>query len=136
MASIEHDVPVQLHIFGMPRQAAVARVRERDSAERTARALKGAGVCVGLAAVSILLPIAHFVLVPGFLIAAPFVALRRLREGASFVGLVGTCPRCNEERKFEAKGAFTPGLKTACPACSFAIEVEAEPAAGAAAPGA
>jgi len=133
MASIERDLPVQLHIFGMPRQAGVARVRERDAAERTARALQGAGVCVGLAVVSIFLPIAHFVLVPGFLIAAPIVALRRLREGASIIRLAGMCPRCNEERTFEAKGAFKPIVKIACPGCSFAIDVETEATPGGAA---
>lgn len=129
MASSERDVPVELHIFGLSRQAGT--VRERDPAERTARALKAAGVCVALAAVSILLPIAHFVLVPGFLVAAPIVALRRLREGASIVGLTGTCPRCDEERSFEAKGAFKPGIRTSCPVCSFAIGVEAAGSAGA-----
>ncbi len=124
MASSEHDVPVRLHIFGMPRQGGTARIRTRDAAERGGRALRAAGVCVLLAAVSVLLPIAHFVLVPGFLIAAPIFATRRLREQASIVALSGTCPRCVEPRTFEAKGPFGRNVRTTCSTCSFAIDVE------------
>jgi hypothetical protein len=124
MASIEHDVPVRLYIFGLPRGEGTARVRTRDSAERTARAARAAGTCILLAAVSILLPIAHFILVPAFLLAAPVVAVRRLRERASIVGLTGTCPRCNETRAFEVKGPFGKDVRTSCATCSFAIEVE------------
>ena len=101
-----------------------ARLREHDPGERAARALKAAGLCLGLAALSVFLPIAHFVLVPGFLIAAPIFAFRRLRQRASIVSLGGTCPRCGEARTFEAKGALGPGFKTTCPVCSFAIDVE------------
>lgn len=126
MASIEHDVPVRLYIFGMPRGAGTARVRERDPAERSARAVRAAGTCVLLAAVSVLLPIAHFILVPGFLIAAPVFAVRRLREGSSIVALTGTCPRCNETRTFEVKGPFGKDVRTTCATCSFAIEVETD----------
>ena len=126
MASIENDVPVRLYIFGLPRQEGTARVRTRDAGERTGRAVRAAGVCLGLAALSVLLPIAHFVLVPAFLIAAPILAVRRLRESASIVALTGTCPRCVEPRTFEAKGPFGPDLRTTCAVCSFAIEVETE----------
>ncbi len=124
MASIEHEVPVRLHIFGLPRQDGTARVRTRDAAERGGRALRVAGVCVLLAAVCVFLPIAHFVLVPGFLIAAPIFALRRLREHASIVALTGACPRCVEPRTFEVMGPFGKNVRTTCATCSFAIDVE------------
>lgn len=133
MASTERDVPVELHVFGLPRTSGVARVRERDPGERTGRALKGGGVLLGLAVLSVFIPIAHFVLVPGFLIGAVVFALKRLGEKASIVGLSGTCPRCNEPRTFDAKGAFRPETKTTCPVCSFAMDVEAK---GGAAPAA
>jgi hypothetical protein len=45
MPSIERSVPVRLHVFGLPRQSAVARVRERDAGERAARAAMAAGTC-------------------------------------------------------------------------------------------
>ena len=124
MASLERDVPVQLHIFGMPPAPGTVRVREHDHAERVTRAARAAGICLILAAVSVFVPIAHFVLVPGFLIAAPIFALGRLRGRASLVALRGTCPRCREERDFEARGAFRPGIRVSCPMCSFAIDVE------------
>ena len=130
MASSEHDVPVRLSIFGMPPREGVARVRRRDAGERTARALRAAGLFLGLAILSVFLPIAHFVLVPGFLLAAPFFAVRRLREHDSIVALRGTCPRCVEPRTFEAGGAMRDHLRPTCPVCSFAIDVE--PAAAAA----
>jgi hypothetical protein len=124
MASSERDVPVRLHVFGLPHTPGVARVRERDPGERARRALQAAAIGVGLAAVSVLLPIAHVVLVPGFLIATPFFVVRRLRERASVVALSGECPRCHAMPAYEVQGALRAGLKTSCPACSFAIDVE------------
>jgi len=129
MASIERDVPVKLYIFGMPRQDGTARVRRRDAGERSARALRAGGLLLGLAVLSVFIPIAHFVLVPGFLLAAPFFAIRRLRERDSIVALSGTCPRCNAPRTFEAGGALRRDLRTTCAVCSFAIDVEPEEAA-------
>ena len=124
MASIESDILVRLYIFGLPRQEGIARIRTRDAGERRARALRAVGVCVLLSAFSILLPIAHFVLVPGFLIAASVVGVRRLREHASIVGLSGVCPRCLEPRRFAVKEAFGDAVSTSCEKCSFAIDVE------------
>jgi hypothetical protein len=132
MASNEHDVAVQLHAFGLPRTPGTARVRDHDHGERVARALRAAGLCLGLAALSVFLPIAHFVLVPAFLLAAPIFALRRLHTRASIVGLEGICPRCNENRTFEAKGTFRPGLQATCPVCSFTLDVETDGAGAAA----
>jgi len=126
MASQERDVAVQLHAFGLTRTSGTARVREHDHGERVGRALRAAGICLGLAALSVFLPIAHFVLVPTFLIAAPIFALRALHTRASLIGLEGTCPRCNEKRTFEAKGTFKPGIKVTCPVCSFTLDVETE----------
>ena len=125
MASTERDVPVGFHVFGMERTSGVARVRERDPGERGARALKAAGICLGLAVLSVFIPIAHFILVPSFLLAAVFFALRRLRERASVVRLTGVCPRCREERTFESTGPFKPAMKTTCPVCAFAVDVDA-----------
>ena len=65
-------------------------------------------------------------LVPGFLIGAVVFALRRLVERTSIVGLKGTCPRCKEERTFDAKGRFRAETKTTCPVCSNAVDVEAK----------
>jgi hypothetical protein len=130
MASTERDVPVRFHVFGMERTYGVARVRERDPGERGARALKAAGICLGFAVLSVFIPIAHFVLVPSFLLAGVFFAFRRLRERASLVKLTGVCPRCREERTFEASGAFLPAMKTTCPVCSFSIDVDAGAGAG------
>jgi len=124
MASTERDVSVELHVFGLAATRGIALANPRDPGERTVRALKGGGALFGLALLSIFIPIAHFVLVPGFLIAAVVFALSRMREDASIVALSGTCPRCQEERTFDAKGPFRPETKTTCPVCSFAIDVE------------
>ena len=126
MASTERDVPVTLHVFGLPDTAGVARVRERDSGDRAVRALQGGGALFGLAVLSVFIPIAHFVLVPGFLVAAGVLALRRLGERTSIVGLTGTCPRCREPRTFDAKGRFRNETRTTCPVCSNAVDVEAK----------
>jgi hypothetical protein len=51
----------------------IAQIQEWNQKERLKRALKTLGISWGLAIVSVLIPLAHFILVPGFLLAGPFV---------------------------------------------------------------
>jgi len=63
--------------------------------EKTKRAWRATAICVGLALVSILLPMAHFFLVPGFLIACPFVFSWIKRQTGKVISMQGHCPNCS-----------------------------------------
>ena len=120
------DLPGELYLFGYPRTSARVAVVRHTSAARAWRALRVLALCWGLGVLAILVPIAHFVLVPGFVLLGIALAVGRLREGATIVGVSGTCPRCGVERALEAGGRLRAETRAACPEClnSLALTLE------------
>jgi hypothetical protein len=111
-----------LHFFGFPETAATVHFVRHDPGARTRRAVLALLACWALAAVTILVPIAHFVLVPGFFLAGIVLFVRRLREGETIVGVQGVCPYCKEERSFGAQGLMKSHLRVSCPVCHNQLE--------------
>ena len=65
--------------------------------EKTIRSIKAAGMFVSLAIFSILIPVAHFLLVPAFLIAAPVAAWFKYNQSELIEHLKIQCPVCEGE---------------------------------------
>jgi hypothetical protein len=84
--------------------------------DKAQRALKGLFGFWGLAAVSILLPVAHFVLVPVFFILAPIVAYIRYQADVVLEAVEMTCPECAQKAKFSKNSGSWP-LHAPCPLC-------------------
>jgi len=120
------ELPGTLHLFGFPPQTARVRVARHDPPARTRRALKALGLCWGLAVVTVLVPIAHFVLVPGFFVLGIVLAVRRFGEATTVLGAFGHCPRCDAARDFIATGALRAEMRAQCPVCrnELALTVE------------
>lgn len=110
-------LPGALHLFGFPDVQARVTVVRRSPADRLRRAALGFGMFLGIAILCVFIPIAHFVLVPGFLIAGIVFAAMRLREAATVVEVTGVCPRCGVERSFEAGGKLRAESTVSCPEC-------------------
>ncbi len=70
------------------------RIQQLNLALRALRALKLLGIYWGIAVVSVLVPIAHFVLVPGFLVAGLIIAGLALATKSLVLGGEGICPNC------------------------------------------
>jgi len=119
-------LPGALHLFGFPKVAAQVTVVRRSPADRMRRALLGLGSFWGIAILCVFIPIAHFVLVPSFLIIGIVVAVRRLREGASVEAVTGVCPRCGVERSFEAGSALRAESTVSCRECHNQLELRVE----------
>ncbi len=117
------ELPVQLSFFGFPPIPAVARVREHDAGARFRRALAAFGAGLGLAILGVFIPIAHFVLVPGFLLGGILIAARRLREQQTLVSVRGTCPRCGLDQTFEAGGPWRGTARVTCARCSNTLDL-------------
>lgn len=79
-----HSTMGQLHITTYTQQ------------ERTSRAIKMLVLMWGLALVTLFIPLAHFVLVPGFLIAGPLIAYRRYQTTEHPSNVDGECPTCKQ----------------------------------------
>ncbi len=90
------------------------RLVEYDKGDRTRRAAKAWIISWALAVASLPIIIAHWVLVPGFLIAGPFMARRYYRIERSAKSVNGPCPVCGEECAIELEGNETLPLWSYC----------------------
>ncbi len=111
------EVPALLSIFGDPATRAAASIVQLTTIERVGRALTGLGTCWGLAVVAVLIPIAHWVLVPAFLVAGIVVGVRRLREEQLLIHARGKCPRCDLEQDFRKAGGSQGRWELQCAGC-------------------
>lgn len=93
-----------------------------NPADRTTRAITALVVCWVIAAVTLFIPIAHFFLVPAFLIAGPIVAFSRYRQVDSKEKVEGICPRHNGEISVNLENTDQLPKWTYCPECNGAIQ--------------
>jgi hypothetical protein len=75
------------------------RVQYWSLRERRLRALQYLGIFWGLSLATVLIPLAHFVLVPSLFFAGPIVAWIVYQQESVILGGESTCPEC---------GAFLP----------------------------
>jgi len=94
-----------------------------DPGDRIQRALLRLVLLWALAGVSLFIPLAHFVLVPGFLVAGPVVAILAYRSSQARDRAEGKCPVCGEEItiKLEARDEIPKWIY--CPACNTALQI-------------
>jgi hypothetical protein len=96
-------------------RAGTLHVQVFSDRERWLRALRMLGIMWGLAVLTVFIPIAHFVLVPGFLIAGPVMAVLRYRAGESVEGATGECPTCGQPVTVPLDPATRLPVWTYCP---------------------
>lgn len=105
------------------RSSGALEVTSYDSRDRTIRALKTLGLFWGLALVSVPIIVAHWVLVPGFLIAGPVMAWRKYGVLQTAGGAHGTCPACAKEMQILLEPEDELPKRTYCPMCNAPIEL-------------
>lgn len=92
-------------------------------ADRTKRAITAWVVCWVAAFLTFFIPIAHFFLVPAFLIAGPMMFYSRSRQVEALEKMLSVCPRCEKDLALEMETNDKLPKWTYCPACDGAIEV-------------
>lgn len=102
---------------------AVLYLQSFDTRERKIRAAKIWGLMWLFAVLSLPIIIAHFVLVPGFLIAGPVMAMRRYRVAEIPDHVSGTCPSGKEEFTLELEASDHLPMWTHCPACNASLHL-------------
>lgn len=100
----------------------VATLRSWPKAERTLRAFKALGISWGLAVVSVILPLAHFFLVPLFLIAGPVAFYWIGSQRDLIIGGEGTCPGCAKTFTLARAPARWP-IRDVCGHCHSEFEI-------------
>lgn len=94
-----------------------------DKKERTTRALKALGFTLGLAVISVLIPILHFILVPTFILASPIVFFWIAGQEQVILGGKGNCPNCHKEFEI-ARSAVTWPLSDICNHCQAELKID------------
>lgn len=95
-----------------------------SQAERSARSMKFAGLCLLASLISVVIPMMHFVLVPLFLLASPVVAIWVMRQEYQVLGGNGKCPKCGADFTPEVSKLDFP-VQDVCAKCHGAVQISA-----------
>jgi hypothetical protein len=99
------------------------RIARHSGMTRLRRAMKTLALFWCLAIVSVFVPVAHFVLVPGLLLAGPIAALVVARQRNAVLGGHGVCPACGESLVIGAGSDAWP-LYEVCSHCRAQVRIE------------
>lgn len=98
--------------------------KQLDAGDRLRRGLVGFGGCLLGAVLSLPIIGAHWVLVPGFIIAAPIVAWWRYSQGQLSDRVELHCGACGKDVKIELEPKQRPPAYLYCPECNASVHVE------------
>lgn len=101
---------------GSPTPGSVT-IRTFDREQRLRRAFAGLGKWWAVALLSVLIPVAHFVLVPSFLAYGGWQFFQRLGTAELATEARGTCPDCGTEQAFELAPRWRAPQPVTCRQC-------------------
>ena len=102
-----------------------AEIKEYAPRERMIRALKTLGLFWLAAVLCVLIPVFHFILVPGLLILGPIMARMQYKQELQMENVKVSCPDCKKEVTFKKISGNYP-LKQICPHCSSQLYINKE----------
>lgn len=94
-----------------------------ETSDRVKRALSVLGLLWLAAGISVFIPIAHWGLVPGFLIAGPVVAFGRYKMEQAMEKVTGSCPNCQDDVTIELEAGDQLPMWTYCPNCNHSVQL-------------
>jgi hypothetical protein len=103
--------------FGAQPTVAHVELNSLSLADRVKRAATIFGLGVVLALIAIPIPLVHFVLVPGALLAGLVLAIVRLGQAEVFRTATGRCPFCGQQQSLSVMGRFRLPKKLHCSSC-------------------
>jgi len=117
------NIPVQ--IKGNDGQVTLGSLQTThyDHGECVKRALMKLGLFWLLALGSLPIIFAHWVLVPGFFIAGPWIAYRTFQATYTRNHMQGDCPVCQENVKIKMEARDELPKWTYCPSCSNPLQI-------------
>lgn len=101
----------------------VLHLQAFDDGERKIRAAKIWGMMWLFAVLSLPIIIAHFVLVPGFLIAGPVMAIKRYRVTEVPDHVSGNCPAGKEDFTIPLEASDHLPMWSHCPTCNASLQL-------------
>jgi len=121
--NLTHAIEFKSQLSGNTTPAQI-HITEFSVAEQKSRAIQSLLKFWLIAAVCILIPIAHFLLVPGFLIGGVIVASRRWKTEQEGIDASGDCPACHNQITIPLeKNADLPQWHD-CPECADPLQFQ------------
>jgi hypothetical protein len=103
--------------------AGTVTVQEFSREERVRRALGGLGTWWGIALGSVFIPVAHFLLVPSFLLYGLWQFAQRLGTTSRATGARGICPDCGAEQVLELAPRWRVPQPVTCRNCQRGLRL-------------
>lgn len=116
-------IPVVVKDLGGSSVAAQVPVRAYTGGERLLRSAKILALFWGISLLTVLIPVAHFVLVPLFFLLGPIVAMMVYKKTVSLTGGDVTCPNCHQVFSLNAGPILWP-LRRNCEHCRYQLVIE------------
>ncbi|MBK7857526.1 MAG: hypothetical protein IPJ65_02650 [Archangiaceae bacterium] len=121
---MDRTLDLRLSFPGEEPTRAVGQGHEWTMFERVRRGALGMALCWVGAGISIFMPILHFVLVPGLIVAGPIFGALQLSEKMRLRKIKGSCPRCKVEREYQLSLRFNGPRSFTCDGCGNLIELQ------------
>lgn len=120
---------IDLHVAGYSTHRATATVtlREYDSRERLFRASKAAGICWAITLLGVLIPLAHFFIVPGGTVLGIYLFVTRYRARVVPENCRGKCPDCQMEQDFDVGPQWALPATISCEGCHRSLTLSQKP---------
>lgn len=96
-----------------------------DRRARTRRAFKALGTFWACAVGAIFIPVAHFLLVPGFFFFAIVQFFQRLGTEELGKAATGVCPDCGAEQKLDLPARWKVPQQVTCKSCQRGLQLTA-----------
>jgi hypothetical protein len=94
-----------------------------DRAGRWRRAGAGLGKWWAVAGLCVFIPVAHFVLVPSFLVFGIYQCVQRLGTSELACNARGTCPDCGVEQSLDVAPRWQAPQQVVCASCRRGLEL-------------
>ena len=107
---------------GTPTTATVT-IQSFDRRERVRRALKGVAKFWAAAVGSVFIPVAHFLLVPSFLLFGAYSFFERLGAHQIAMAAEGTCPDCGRTQTLDRGGRWRVPRNVTCRYCQRSLRI-------------
>ena len=120
MSSIQ-NLKVKI-VFEKKETPGEVKIQTFSKKEKGMRALKSLGIFWGAAVASILIPFAHFILVPGFLLAGVAVPFYIYSTDNIILEGAGVCPKCAESLVIHRSAHKWP-LREICKHCRVDVVI-------------
>lgn len=115
-------IEIELVSANDKRSTGEAQAQYYAQKERTRRALKILGICWGIGLFCVIIPLAHFILVPSFLLAGPIAAFFTYLQTDMILGGSGTCPVCGKPFSVARTRIQWP-VNDVCSACHNSVKI-------------